>query len=36
LQKEHPNEVRIIINNNKTIFITANTNVGNMTKQVYM
>jgi hypothetical protein len=36
VQKEHPSEARIIINNNRTIFITTNTNVGDMAKQVYM
>jgi hypothetical protein len=36
LQKEHSSEAGIIINNNKTIFVTVNTNVGNRTKQVHM
>jgi hypothetical protein len=28
LEKEHPSETRIIINNNRTILVTTNTNVG--------
>jgi hypothetical protein len=36
LQKEHQNETRIIINNNKTIFVTANINVGDRTEQFHM
>jgi hypothetical protein len=36
LQKEYPSETEIIINNNKIIFVTTNTNVCNMTKQVHI
>jgi hypothetical protein len=36
LQKEYPNETRIIINNDKIIFVTANANIGDRTKQVNM
>jgi hypothetical protein len=36
LQKEHPSETRIVINNNKTIFVTTNTNVGDRTNQVHV
>jgi hypothetical protein len=32
LQKEHPGETRIILNNDKTVFVTANTNVGDRPK----
>jgi hypothetical protein len=36
LQKEHPREARIIINNNNTIFVTTYAYVCNRIKQVYM
>jgi hypothetical protein len=36
LQKEHPSETRIIINNDKTIFVTANAYICNGTKQVHV
>jgi hypothetical protein len=36
LQKEHSSDARIIINNNKTIFVIINTNVGDRVKQVHM
>jgi len=35
LQKEHPSEAGKIINNYKTIFITANAYVGNGSKQIH-
>jgi hypothetical protein len=36
IQKEYLSEMRIVINNYKTIFVTANANVGDRTKQVHM
>jgi archaellum biogenesis ATPase FlaH len=36
LVKEYLSETRIIINNNKTIFVTVNAYVRNKTKQVHM
>jgi hypothetical protein len=36
LQKEYPSEMRKIINNDKTIFVTANANVGNGSKQIHV
>jgi hypothetical protein len=36
LQKEHPSKTRIVINNDKTIFVTADAYVGDRTKQVYV
>ena len=34
MQKEYPSETRIIINNYKTIFVTANAYVGDWSKQI--
>jgi hypothetical protein len=34
LTKEYPSEMIIVINNNKTVFVTTNTNIGDRTKQV--
>jgi hypothetical protein len=36
LQKEYPSETRKIIKNNKTIFVTANANLGNGSKQIHV
>jgi hypothetical protein len=36
LQKEHLGETEIVINNNKTVFVTTKTNVGDRTKQVHV
>jgi hypothetical protein len=36
LQKEHPSKTTIIINNDKTIFITVDAYVADRTKQVYV
>jgi hypothetical protein len=36
MQKEYPSKTLIVINNYKTIFVTANTNIGDRTKQVHM
>jgi hypothetical protein len=36
LQKEYPSELRKIINNDKTIFVTANANIGNWSKQIHV
>jgi hypothetical protein len=36
MQKEYTSETRIIISNYQTIFVTANANVGDRTKQIHM
>jgi hypothetical protein len=36
MQTKYSHEMRIIINNDNTIFVTANTNVGDRTEQVHM
>ena len=36
MQKEYPSEARIIINNNKTIFVTTNAYVSHRPKEIHM
>jgi hypothetical protein len=36
LQKEYPIETRKIVDNEKTIFVTVNANVGNGSKQIHV
>ena len=36
MQKEYPSETRIIINNDKTIFVTTNANVRHRPKEIHM
>jgi hypothetical protein len=36
LQKEHPSGMRIVINNDKTIFVTTDAYVSDRTKQVHV
>jgi hypothetical protein len=36
LQKEYPSETRKIINNDKTVFVTANANIENGSKQIHV
>jgi hypothetical protein len=36
LQKEHLSKTRIIISNDKTVFVTTNTYVGDRTKQLHV
>ena len=36
MQKEYPSEMRIIINNDKTIFVTTNANVSHRPKEIHV
>src|SRR5438876_11447936 len=36
LQKENPSEARMTINNNKTVFVTANANICHRSEQIHM
>jgi hypothetical protein len=36
IHKEHPREARIVINNNKTIFVIANANIGDWSKEIHV